>query len=648
MMFITSCGKTEEVQEKEIVLTWQEKFDLGMKYLLEENYEEAIVAFQKVIDLEPKNVEAYLQLGRIYLELEDYESAMAILKKGYKNTKDLIILEKLESVTEMSANESETVEEKTYEQIYSKDIYSAYLENLEMCMSGNTFENPNQIEDLSLFFMLFSMNEYTYEEQEQWYDSVEETYKVPGEIVRNILQKYMDFENLTLGDHFNSYQENDINYYDSVEDFYYTLTAALNGNDELLPVTDEDEDEEESSSNPSGFGGGMMGFPGGNMGGGKGMFSSSDFSVIGYSSDSSMTSFIDGTASILDGGTMFTEGTTEKECVISEELAIFNDLSVGDTITLTNPSLETETYQLKIVGFYTSSSNNDFSMSMFGKSQDPANQIYMSAVALQTILDASEESSTTITDETTGRESESAITGSISATYVLANTESYNAFEEEVRTLGLDESYTVSSPDLQAFENSLTPLNTLSTMAGWFLIVILIIGAIILVVLNIFNVRERKYEVGVLTAMGMKKCKVAAQFMCEILIVTMIAVIIGAGIGAVSSVPVTNALLAGQVESQNSQQTQIEENLGRPGNFPGGGMGGGMPSDMPDMGGGKKPFENMFGQATDYITEVNSAMNLTVVLQMLGVGLLLTLVASMASVSFIMRYDPLKILANRD
>jgi len=56
----------------------------------------------------------------------------------------------------------------------------------------------------------------------------------------------------------------------------------------------------------------------------------------------------------------------------------------------------------------------------------------------------------------------------------------------------------------------------------------------------------------------------------------------------------------------------------------------------------------MFSGAADYITEVNSAMNLTVVLQMLGVGLLLTLVASLASVLFIMRYDPLKILANRD
>ena len=221
-----------------------------------------------------------------------------------------------------------------------------------------------------------------------------------------------------------------------------------------------------------------------------------------------------------------------------------------------------------------------------------------------------------------------------------------------MRTLGLSEDYTVSSSDISAYENSLAPLDTLSTMAGWFLIVILIIGGVILVVLNIFNVRERKYEVGVLTAMGMKKWKVAAQFMCEILVITMIAVILGAGIGAVSSVPVTNALLEGQVESQNSQQSQMEQNFGRPGDFgggfPGGNMGG-MPSDLPDdIGGGKNPFGDMFEGAANYITEVDSAMNLTVVFQMIGVGLLLTLVASAASVLFIMRYDPLKILANRD
>lgn len=435
----------------------------------------------------------------------------------------------------------------------------------------------------------------------------------------------------------------------SVQDFYYTLTAYFNGSENLSPVTDETDDADEETGSdwtsgfPGGFGSGMMGMMG----------SSGDFSLIGYSSDRAMTDFANGSASIIKGeGEMFPEGTTELLCVVSEELAMYNSLAVGDSIVITNPSAETETYTLTICGIYTSSENNDFSMSMFGASQDPANRIYMSAAALQTVLDASEEASTTVTDDY-GRESETKITGTLSATYSFANTEDYYAFEAEARALGLSEDYTISSSDISAYENSLAPLDTLSTMAGWFLIVILLIGGVILVVLNIFNVRERKYEVGVLTAMGMKKWKVAAQFICEILVVTMIAVIIGAGVGAVSSVPVTNALLADQVESQSSQQTQMEENFGRPGDFgggfPGGNMPGGMPTDIPDnIGGGNNPFDEMFAGAANYITEVDSAMNLTVVFQMLGVGLLLTLVASAASVLFIMRYDPLKILANRD
>ena len=437
---------------------------------------------------------------------------------------------------------------------------------------------------------------------------------------------------------------------ESVQDFYYTLTAYFNGSENFSPVSDETDDDSdgELSGDLDSGNSGMPGFPGGM--GGMNFGASGDFSIIGYSSDSSMTAFINGNASIVDGS-MFEEGTSELVCVISEELAMYNGLSVGDTVIITNPNLDTEAYTLTVSGIYTSNENNDFSMSMFGASQDPANRIYMSANALQAVLVLSEENSTTTTDDY-GRETETKIEGTLSATYSFADVESYEKFEEEVRALGLDESYTVSSSDISAFESSLAPLNTLGTMAGWFLLVILIIGGIILVVLNIFNVRERKYEVGVLTAMGMKKWKVAAQFMCEILVVTMLAVIIGAGIGAVSAVPVTNALLEGQAQSQSNQQSQMEQNFGRPGDFGGGFLGGNMPSDMPsdipDMGGGKNPFGDMFGGAADYITEVDSAMNLTVVFQMIGVGLLLTLIASAASVLFIMRYDPLKILANRD
>ena len=131
------------------------------------------------------------------------------------------------------------------------------------------------------------------------------------------------------------------------------------------------------------------------------------------------------------------------------------------------------------------------------------------------------------------------------------------------------------------------------------------------------------------------------QFLIEGLVVTLIALVIGAGIGAVSSVPVTNSLLASQIEAQSSQSIQTEQSFGRP-------MGGGqdpnisMPSEMPNMGG----FMN--GESVDYISSVTSATDLTVLMQLLGIGVVLTLVASCVSIVFIMRYEPLKILSNRD
>ena len=433
----------------------------------------------------------------------------------------------------------------------------------------------------------------------------------------------------------------------TVQDFYYTLTSYFNGTESFEAVsndssTEETTEESEYENMPQG----MPNMMGGMMGGGR-FEDTGDFTVIGYSGESAMTDFISGTASITDGGSVFTEGEATNECIIPEELAIYNNLSVGDKILISNPNDEEQTYELTVVGFYTDSSSNENSMSNFGMFSDPANSIYVSYATLQKMLDYSAENATTVEDENTGREKSTEITGSLSSTYSFANTDDYYTFEEEVRTLGLDDSYTVSSPDIQEFESSLVPLNTLSTMAGTFLIVILIIGAIILVVLNIFNVRERKYEIGVLTAMGMKKHKVAIQFMTEIFVVTIVAVLIGICVGAFCSVPVTNALLESQISSQQSQMDKVDQNFGRPGEM--GENMGGPPSGGPSGFGGN--FGEMFGfggSAADYVTEVNSAMNLTVVLQMFAIAIGLTLVAGAVSMTFIMRYEPLKILANRD
>ncbi len=426
----------------------------------------------------------------------------------------------------------------------------------------------------------------------------------------------------------------------AVESFYYTRTTALDGSDSIAPVTDEE------SSDPEGdvFGGGQMGFggPGGMMGG----FSanSGELTVVGYSSDNAMTAFVEGTAAITEGA-VFAEGTEAYDCIISTELATYNDLTVGDTFVLTNPNSEEETYTLTVAGIYTDTSTNQSFQQMTGRGfSDPANQIYMSSKAVDKLIAASETASTTVTDETTGREMETKLTGTLSCTYVFATAEDYYTFEQEVRAMGLSEEHTVSSPDISAFENSLVPLETLGTMAGWFLLVILLIGAVILIVLNIFNVRERKYEIGVLTAMGMKKGKVAMQFLTEIFAVTMAAVVIGVCIGAVSAVPVTNGLLENQISATQSQSAQIDQNFGREN----GGFGG--RGEAPNMPGGGMDFVgNLFGEnAVNYVNQIDSAMNFTVVLQMLGIAVALTLVSGAVSMLFVMRYEPLKILANRD
>ncbi len=458
---------------------------------------------------------------------------------------------------------------------------------------------------------------------------------------------------------------------DSVKNFYYTLTASLDASDsfEAIDTTGQSSSSSTetttssssatastsaSQSSANAMGGNM---PGGDMGGGKGrMGQQGDFSVIGVSDDSALTDFGEsGTCSITDGA-MFDEGTEESVCVINSELATYNSVEVGDTITLTNPNNDEETVKLKGVGIYTNSAASDDSMAGFNPAADSANKIYMSYTALKSIADTSESNNTSSDDSES-----TAIKTTLSGTYVFADNDNYEKFCEDVYTLGLSEDYTVSSSDITSFEQSIEPLENLSSFATYFLIVVFAIGAIILVVLKVINIPERKYEIGVLTAIGMKKVKVAMQFVTELFIVTLAAMIIGAGIGAATSVPVTNALLSAQIESNQSKSESVKQNFGRDTNMgqqgmmeaPGGMGGMSKPDDSDDSSqsggkGGVNPFESISKGAASYISSVSYSTDLTVILQLIGVGILLTLISSLVSVSFIMRYEPLKILSERD
>ena len=218
--------------------------------------------------------------------------------------------------------------------------------------------------------------------------------------------------------------------------------------------------------------------------------------------------------------------------------------------------------------------------------------------------------------------------------------DNYDAFSDYL-TSKEGGKYVLTSSDVASYEASLVPLENLKGFATAFLLIILAIGAIILIVLNMFNIRERKYEVGVLTAIGMHKWKVAWQFILEIFIVTLASIIIGTAIGAASSVPITNKLLATQVQQQESSNASQQSNFGR------GGQQG--PGQGPQQGG-----QGTFTKGGDivgpvnYVSTVTYAVDTVVVLQMIGIGILLSIFSSLIAIVFIMRYQPLKILTERD
>ena len=66
---LCACGP------KETAPTWQEQYDLGIRYLSEGNYEEAIIAFTAAIEIDPKQPEAYVGRGDAYLAMGDENAA---------------------------------------------------------------------------------------------------------------------------------------------------------------------------------------------------------------------------------------------------------------------------------------------------------------------------------------------------------------------------------------------------------------------------------------------------------------------------------------------------------------------------------------------------------------------------------------------
>ena len=414
---------------------------------------------------------------------------------------------------------------------------------------------------------------------------------------------FSDRENMdNLKEEFNnlsSYTIEDVKKFaesDHIENYYYTYNISLNGNN-IEKANNENSND--------------LNIP--NLPKGENNFNTSsyDFTLSGYSSIEAMSEFIEGTYEIteiidnawdiaFDGNYVF----------INEELASYNSLELNDKIKLEDE--DENVYEFQIIGIY--KENNQDNVSMFSNS---ANTIITNVGCLIEITNSNED-----------------IIGNVNPTFIIDDYENADKIGEEFYEKGLDENYTVKTNEELA-TSGLTSIENVKSFSTTFLIITLLIGGIVLFVINMINIRERKYEIGVLRTIGISKTKLTMQFVFELLIVGFIAIMIGAGIGTTMSKTVSNLLLSNEIESTKTTNEEIKNNFG------------GFKGEDFDKGGNIQDFAQKGAPNIQAYESIDAVVSIGVILKLLSIGLALILISSLSAMISIQRFSPLTILKER-
>lgn len=345
--------------------------------------------------------------------------------------------------------------------------------------------------------------------------------------------------------------------------------------------------------------------------------SQGDFQIKGVSESNSYSDFSSGTASLVEGKAITSDDEGTNNVLIEQSLAEANDLSVGDKFKIKDT--DDKDVEVTIKGIYKTSDSGN-SMSARFNFMNPANTIFSSYTLVNTL---------------TGSEGKTID----SAVYNLDDPKDMDSFVEAANKLIDTDTFSLETND-QMYQQILQPLNNVSSFAKNIVILVAVAGVIILTLIIMLSIRERKYEISVLLSLGESRVKVISQFFVEIFVCMIFALGIAAASGNVVGNAVGNQLLSQQTTSQNADGQEANTagnggpNQGNQGQAPGGGNGGPSGGQM-----GSNPFTQ-----SKEIQELNISMQPTEILSLAGIGLGISLFSIVLSSAGILRLNPKKIL----
>lgn len=339
--------------------------------------------------------------------------------------------------------------------------------------------------------------------------------------------------------------------------------------------------------------------------------SQGDLTINGVSATNSLSSFTSGSNKITKGRGITASDLNTNNVVIESELAKENDLSVGDTFTVKNTS-GSKTYTLKIVGIYKATSMS----TQAGPGQsDPANTLYTAYTFANTVK---------------GKKYKQTAD---SVTFTISDPAKVSQVKKAGQKLINTSKYSLSADDAnyQQVKASMANIKSFANKIVW---LVALAGTIILALIVILMIRERRYEIGVLLSLGESRLKIIAQFFTEMLVVLLISL----GIAGLGGQFVGNKLGEQLITQQTSQTTTTTTNQN-------GGPGGGGPSGQaPGQKGPSGPNGSSSTPTKAEKAQLNVQITGTDLLELGGLGLVIIFASISVASGGILRLQPRKVL----
>lgn len=413
---------------------------------------------------------------------------------------------------------------------------------------------------------------------------------------------------------------------DNVASYSISSSTSVNAKSFDAISSEDEEEDESSSSNSSNGGNNQQGGPNGGMQ--MMRMSSGDITIEGTNATATASDFTSGTAKITEGVGITEDDVDSNHAVIETNLAKANDISVGDTIKVTDSEDEDIVYKLKVVGIYKTSETAD-ARSMRMTALNPYNAIYTSY---------------TFANKVKGDDYKDSADSVI---YTLSDPEKMDTFEKDAKKAGLDtDTYSLRTND-QVYQQMIQPLENVESFAKKIVILVSAAGTVILALIVILMIRERKYEIGVLLSLGEKRFKIIGQFFAELLAVLIVALVIAGVSGKFVGNIVGEQLLEQQATTTAStSNNQDGPGQGGPGQAGGQNLGQGRQGGSGNFGRGSS-FSN-FGASSaknaKQIEDLNITLSLKELVELGGFGLAISFLAVIIASIGVMRMQPKKIL----